>query len=183
MRPSTLTLTLKRAPLTRFISPSSRSLLSTLSSRQSHHPRPICAASQANRALRLTSSPRAVTRRCHSTCCGGCGSHKQPDDRKKKAYIALGSNVGDRVAKIEEACREMERRGLRVTRTSSLWETDPMYVLDQDKFINGACEVRTVSTHPTFRVSRVVFSGPNLTNNKRSRRILSLWLCSMNSRP
>ncbi|KAF4587372.1 dihydropteroate synthase [Ophiocordyceps camponoti-floridani] len=60
-----------------------------------------------------------------------------------KAYIALGSNVGDRIAAIETACREMDRRGMRVRRTSSLWETPPMYVTDQGRFINGACEIET----------------------------------------
>ncbi|KAL2109550.1 hypothetical protein VUR80DRAFT_2328 [Thermomyces stellatus] len=63
--------------------------------------------------------------------------------RRKRAYVALGSNVGDRVAMIERACREMDVRGVRVVRTSGLWETAPMYVLDQDKFINGVCEVET----------------------------------------
>lgn len=61
--------------------------------------------------------------------------------RKRTAYIALGSNMGDRVAMIEQACREMDARGIMVKRTSSLWETEPMYVLDQDRFVNGACEV------------------------------------------
>jgi 2-amino-4-hydroxy-6-hydroxymethyldihydropteridine diphosphokinase/dihydropteroate synthase len=56
------------------------------------------------------------------------------------AYIALGSNMGDRVAEIERACNEMDRRGIKVKRTSSLWETEPMYVTDQDRFVNGACE-------------------------------------------
>ncbi|KOS17774.1 Folic acid synthesis protein fol1 [Escovopsis weberi] len=37
----------------------------------------------------------------------------------------------------------MDRRGIRVKRTSSLWETEPMYVKDQDQFINGVCEVET----------------------------------------
>ncbi|OAA54829.1 folic acid synthesis protein [Niveomyces insectorum RCEF 264] len=59
------------------------------------------------------------------------------------AYIALGSNLGDRIGWIEQACNEMDRRGIRVRRTSSLWETDPMYVLDQDKFVNGVAEVAT----------------------------------------
>jgi 2-amino-4-hydroxy-6-hydroxymethyldihydropteridine diphosphokinase/dihydropteroate synthase len=36
----------------------------------------------------------------------------------------------------------MDARGIKVKRTSSLWETEPMYVLDQDRFVNGACEVR-----------------------------------------
>ncbi|KAI1853226.1 hypothetical protein JX266_001932 [Neoarthrinium moseri] len=44
---------------------------------------------------------------------------------------------------IEQACQEMEARGIKVKRTSSLWETEPMYVLDQDRFVNGACEVET----------------------------------------
>ncbi|KAE8441885.1 hypothetical protein EG329_004191 [Mollisiaceae sp. DMI_Dod_QoI] len=63
--------------------------------------------------------------------------------RKHTAYIALGSNLGDRVDWIERACNEMSKRGIKVKRTSSLWETEPMYVIDQNSFINGACEVET----------------------------------------
>lgn len=66
----------------------------------------------------------------------------QEAPRKRTAYIALGSNMGDRIGWIEKACNEMDARGIRVKRTSSLWETEPMYVLDQDRFVNGACEVR-----------------------------------------
>ncbi|EAU34867.1 hypothetical protein ATEG_04420 [Aspergillus terreus NIH2624] len=60
-----------------------------------------------------------------------------------RAFIALGSNVGDRFEMIEKACAELERANIRVRRTSSLFETAPMYVLDQDPFINGVCEVET----------------------------------------
>jgi 2-amino-4-hydroxy-6-hydroxymethyldihydropteridine diphosphokinase/dihydropteroate synthase len=67
--------------------------------------------------------------------------------QKRTAYIALGSNLGDRIGWIEKACNEMDARGIRVKRTSSLWETEPMYVLDQDRFVNGACEVRLCSDH------------------------------------
>lgn len=42
---------------------------------------------------------------------------------------------------IEQACNALTSRGITVKRTSNLWETEPMYVLDQDNFINGACEV------------------------------------------
>jgi 2-amino-4-hydroxy-6-hydroxymethyldihydropteridine diphosphokinase/dihydropteroate synthase len=59
------------------------------------------------------------------------------------AYIALGSNLGDRIEMIEKACNEMSARGIKIKRTSSLWETEPMYVLDQGNFVNGACEVRS----------------------------------------
>lgn len=62
--------------------------------------------------------------------------------RAHRAFIALGSNVGDRVANIQRACALLESGGhSKVARTSGLWETEPMYVADQDKFLNGACEV------------------------------------------
>ncbi|EFR05088.1 folic acid synthesis protein [Nannizzia gypsea CBS 118893] len=55
------------------------------------------------------------------------GQHTQ------RAFVALGSNMGDRVAMIEEACREMEDRGIKIKRTSSLFETAPMYVIETSK--------------------------------------------------
>lgn len=59
-----------------------------------------------------------------------------------RAFIALGSNVGDRIEMIEKACLELDRANIKVKRTSSLFETEPMYVLDQAPFMNGVCEVR-----------------------------------------
>ncbi|KAK8159880.1 folic acid synthesis protein-like protein [Phyllosticta citribraziliensis] len=68
----------------------------------------------------------------------------QSDQAFNKAFIALGSNMGDRISMIEKACRAMESDGdIRVLRTSNLWETEPMYVKDQDRFLNGACEIET----------------------------------------
>ena len=58
-----------------------------------------------------------------------------------RVYIALGSNVGDRIGNIESACQQMCNRGIKVTRTSPLYETKAMYLEDQQSFINGACEV------------------------------------------
>ncbi|KAG7121202.1 Folic acid synthesis protein fol1 like [Verticillium longisporum] len=62
---------------------------------------------------------------------GGCGCGRRADTgpaepKTVTAYIALGSNLGDRIGWIEKACREMDARGVRVKRTSSLWETEPM---------------------------------------------------------
>jgi 2-amino-4-hydroxy-6-hydroxymethyldihydropteridine diphosphokinase/dihydropteroate synthase len=79
-----------------------------------------------------------ATTRTYACACSAAAAQPR---RKRTAYIALGSNLGDRVAEIEEACREMDARGVKVKRTSSLWETEPMYVVDQDRFLNGACEV------------------------------------------
>ncbi|KAM3537360.1 hypothetical protein ARSEF1564_009721 [Beauveria bassiana] len=86
----------------------------------------------------LEASRSSRNRRLYATGCG-CRGGK----RTTTAYIALGGNLGDRVAEIERACNEMDRRGIKVTRTSSLWETEPMYVTDQDRFLNGVCEVET----------------------------------------
>ncbi|KAI0132274.1 Dihydropteroate synthase-like protein [Xylariales sp. AK1849] len=83
------------------------------------------------------------TQRHRSCGATGCGCAAATPSSKRTAYIALGSNLGDRVGMIEQACKEMDSRGIRVKRTSSLWETEPMYVLDQDRFVNGACEVET----------------------------------------
>jgi len=62
--------------------------------------------------------------------------------KKHRAYVALGSNMGDRIHLIEQACRLLdEHDSIKVLRTSGLWETKAMYVVDQADFLNGACEV------------------------------------------
>lgn len=65
------------------------------------------------------------------------------DATKHCAMIALGSNIGDRVQMIEQACEKMSAQGIIVQRTSLLYETAPMYVTDQDTFYNAVCEVRS----------------------------------------
>lgn len=67
--------------------------------------------------------------------------HSNLQPRWHRAYLALGSNVGDRLSMIEAACSEMNDRGIRISRTSALYETPAMYLEDQQSFINGACEV------------------------------------------
>lgn len=57
-------------------------------------------------------------------------------------FIALGSNLGDRFKAIEDACKAIdEDEDMRIIRTSPLFETEPMYVSDQDRFLNGVCQV------------------------------------------
>jgi len=67
---------------------------------------------------------------------------KEPErGGKHKVFIGLGSNLGDRYKNISDAVVEMERRGIRVKRTSSLYQSAPMYVIDQPTFLNGVCQV------------------------------------------
>lgn len=75
---------------------------------------------------------------------------------KHRAFVALGSNMGDRIAMIEQACKEMEASGnIKILRTSSLWETKAMYVVEQDKFVNGACEVGRTDSLLHFKYANV----------------------------
>ena len=50
-------------------------------------------------------------------------------------YLALGSNLGDRVGHLSWAVAALAAR-LEVTAVSSLYQTAPMYVLDQPAFLN-----------------------------------------------
>ncbi|SJX62233.1 related to multifunctional folic acid synthesis protein [Sporisorium reilianum f. sp. reilianum] len=60
------------------------------------------------------------------------------------AAIALGSNVGDRAANIEAAVEALSQaKDCILVDTSFLYETAPMYVLDQPKFLNAACRIAT----------------------------------------
>jgi 2-amino-4-hydroxy-6-hydroxymethyldihydropteridine diphosphokinase/dihydropteroate synthase len=62
--------------------------------------------------------------------------------------------MGDRVSWIEQACAGMDQRGIKVTRTSSFWETKAMYVEDQDSFVNGVAEVSINSDGLHYSVHR-----------------------------
>lgn len=56
-------------------------------------------------------------------------------------YLALGSNLGDREAHLERARAELEARGARILRESTVHETEPFGVLDQPFFLNQVLEV------------------------------------------
>ncbi|KZV96014.1 Dihydropteroate synthase [Exidia glandulosa HHB12029] len=60
-----------------------------------------------------------------------------------RVAVAFGSNVGDRFANIETALARLEAAGAKILCTSFLYDTTPMYVEDQDSFVNGACLVET----------------------------------------
>ena len=59
------------------------------------------------------------------------------------AYVALGSNLGDKEANLRKALELLKERGVEVVKTSSFICTEPYGVTDQPQFLNGVCEVRT----------------------------------------
>ena len=59
-------------------------------------------------------------------------------------HIALGSNLGDRRAAIEAACRAIDALpGTRIVCTSTLIETEPVGPPGQGPYLNGAARVST----------------------------------------
>lgn len=57
------------------------------------------------------------------------------------AYLALGSNLGDRDHNLAEARRLLAEAGVRPLRQSAVRETEPFGVTDQPRFLNQVLEV------------------------------------------
>ena len=61
------------------------------------------------------------------------------------AYIALGSNMGDKKAYLDLAVDGLRRtKGCQVLAVSDYLATEPYGVTDQDEFLNGAMKIRTL---------------------------------------
>ena len=61
------------------------------------------------------------------------------------AFIGLGSNLGDRMAKLRTAIERFESLG-RVTSVSSLYKTEPVGYLEQPSFLNAVVALETALT-------------------------------------
>jgi 2-amino-4-hydroxy-6-hydroxymethyldihydropteridine diphosphokinase len=61
-----------------------------------------------------------------------------------RAYLGLGSNLGDKRAMLREALRQLdETDGVRVAARSGFYRTPPWGKTDQDWFLNAAVAVET----------------------------------------
>lgn len=56
-------------------------------------------------------------------------------------FLGLGSNIGDRIDNLKKSIVEMERKGIRLIRCSSFYQTPAWGITDQEDFINAVCEV------------------------------------------
>jgi 2-amino-4-hydroxy-6-hydroxymethyldihydropteridine diphosphokinase len=61
----------------------------------------------------------------------------------KTAYLALGTNLGDRAQNLANARRQLASEQVRVARESSIYETEPRYLRDQPWFLNQVVEIET----------------------------------------
>ena len=59
-------------------------------------------------------------------------------------YIGFGSNIGDRLAHIQNAIRALSKtEGITLQKISSIYKTDPVGYEAQGEFLNGAAAIQT----------------------------------------
>lgn len=60
-----------------------------------------------------------------------------------EGYVALGSNLGDRLAMLQAGLDGIARRGIAVVGVSSAWETEPVGTREPFWFLNAAARIET----------------------------------------
>jgi len=60
------------------------------------------------------------------------------------AFLSLGSNLGDRLGNLKKALSLLSSHpSITVKRVSSVYETDPVGYINQDDYLNLACQIET----------------------------------------
>ena len=73
-----------------------------------------------------------------------------------RVYLCLGSNKGDRVGYIQQACSLLSAdENVKIIRTSSFYETQPWLEKDMAWFVNAIVEVKT-SLEPQVLLSKTM---------------------------
>jgi len=73
-----------------------------------------------------------------------------------KAYVALGSNLGDRAGNLLLAVRGMMEAALCVSRLSSIYETQPVSEIEQPPFLNMVAEIGNPLPAPEQVMARLL---------------------------
>lgn len=89
-------------------------------------------------------------------------------DKRRTAYVALGSNLGDRERNLRRGLLLLLQQGVEVERVSSFIVTEPYGVTDQPQFLNGVCRVRTVL--PPLALLRTLLAVERQMGRVRLRR-------------
>lgn len=61
----------------------------------------------------------------------------------KDIYLGLGTNMGDKKGNLFRAIEMLDERGVKVLEKSSIYETEPIGIKEQDWFLNMAVMVET----------------------------------------
>ena len=81
------------------------------------------------------------------------GPHDHRGERR--VWLALGGNLGDRVAHLRAALDALDDAGVTIEGVSSVYETPPWGIEDQPRFVNIAVEARTaLDAHALLRLCK-----------------------------
>ena len=72
------------------------------------------------------------------------------------AYIALGSNLGDRAGNLLLAVRGLLEACFDVTKLSAIYETEPVGIDDAPPFLNMVAEVKVRNVKPSQMMARLL---------------------------
>jgi 2-amino-4-hydroxy-6-hydroxymethyldihydropteridine diphosphokinase len=108
---------------------------------------PDCAIREAQFVARVPFTREATTR-------GPIQSEE--DDERVEAFVAFGSNLGDRQGHLRAAARALaETPGVEVVAWSRLYETDPVGPSPQEPYLNAVAKLRTTLV-PRALLSRLL---------------------------
>jgi len=72
------------------------------------------------------------------------GSARASDVEKTEVYLSLGANLGDRHATMKRALEALQRDGVCLLGSSSVYETEPVDMEDQPWFLNLVIRAETL---------------------------------------
>jgi 2-amino-4-hydroxy-6-hydroxymethyldihydropteridine diphosphokinase len=78
------------------------------------------------------------------------------DTENIRAYVGLGSNVGDRAGNLLLAVRGLMEASFAVTKLSAIYETEPVEMDDAPNFLNMVAEIHAESISPTQMLARML---------------------------
>ena len=96
-----------------------------------------------------------------------------------KAYVGLGSNLGDRAGNLLLAVRGMTHAAMSVTCLSSIYETEPVSDVEQPPFLNMVAEIGNHLPTPQqmmARLLRIEFALGRIRDVKDGPRTIDLDL-------
>src|SRR3989454_3718330 len=96
-----------------------------------------------------------------------------------RAYVSLGSNLGDRAGNLLLAVRGMMDAVFCVTRVSSIYETQPVSTIEQPSFLNMVVELGNPLPAPEqvmARLLRIEFALGRIRDVKAGPRTIDLDL-------
>ena len=78
------------------------------------------------------------------------------DTETVTAYIGIGSNLGDRAGNLLLAVRGLMEASFTVTKLSAIYETEPVEIDSDSKFLNMVAELRCESITPSQMMARML---------------------------